>query len=426
MTSEDCKEWVLPASIPFQDLKAKDLEECVYWLFDAMGAKDLEWRVGGEGGGAADGGRDLEARLSFPGDDGELVTQKWWIECKGRTRTVEASEVKAAINNSLAFEGVDFLIIATNTQFSNPTRDWVNEWQRKHKTPKIQLWDKEQLERYLSRYPHVVLRLFSQALSLSGRLQAIETRFWNRLEFVAPQILADIWMAKSDLDLNELNIFALVANEFASGDITQRPWGAVLNQELLINTIGNSLHNAYYLFLRSNYARIESRILVRSFAYFVLAAIEKFPVVLVVNLIFKSITREQPERVPAEMLRMLLMPIANQLLSEMQDVCSSDCGRITCFNRNVLTSDNDEVENYWSRFEADGLEEQRDTRNFRLEKMDAPCQVGFDVNEDQSCPLFEFEPSIENMEQLLSILQRVASFRKAQAASKRKCMRTGS
>ncbi|WP_186157263.1 hypothetical protein [Burkholderia gladioli] len=58
--------WVLPAAIPFEKLKSKDLEECVYWLLDAMGAKDLEWRTGGTGGGAADGGRDLEAHFFEP------------------------------------------------------------------------------------------------------------------------------------------------------------------------------------------------------------------------------------------------------------------------------------------------------------------------------------------------------------------------
>lgn len=43
------KEWVLPAPIPFADLKRQDLEECVFWPMDAMGAKDLEWRLGGKG-----------------------------------------------------------------------------------------------------------------------------------------------------------------------------------------------------------------------------------------------------------------------------------------------------------------------------------------------------------------------------------------
>jgi hypothetical protein len=61
MTDSPTTEWILPASIPFADLKGKDLEESVYWLLDAMGAKDLEWCTGGTGGGAADGGRDLEA-----------------------------------------------------------------------------------------------------------------------------------------------------------------------------------------------------------------------------------------------------------------------------------------------------------------------------------------------------------------------------
>jgi hypothetical protein len=59
--SRGTPEWMLPASIPFATLKGRDLEEYVYWLLDAMGEKDLEWRTGGTAGGAADGGRDLEA-----------------------------------------------------------------------------------------------------------------------------------------------------------------------------------------------------------------------------------------------------------------------------------------------------------------------------------------------------------------------------
>lgn len=79
-------EWVVPASIPFDELKAKDLEECVYWLLDAMGAQDIEWRVGGEGGGAADGGRDIEAKILAQTDEGDLSPQTWWFECKGSSK----------------------------------------------------------------------------------------------------------------------------------------------------------------------------------------------------------------------------------------------------------------------------------------------------------------------------------------------------
>jgi hypothetical protein len=109
MTDETIKEWVLPALIPFADLKGKDLEECIYWLFDAMGAKDLEWRTGGSGSGAADGGRDLEAKFFTPGADNEIESQSWWIECKGRTGTVEPDEVKSAVMNAQGKAGLDWL-----------------------------------------------------------------------------------------------------------------------------------------------------------------------------------------------------------------------------------------------------------------------------------------------------------------------------
>lgn len=137
----------MPASTPFAGPKGHDLEECVYWLLDSMGAKDLEWRTGGCGGGAADGERDLQAAFYTPTVDGEIEAQKWWIECKDRAGTVEPDEAKSAVTSALAIEGLDYVVIATNTQFSNPTRDWVKLRQAKHPRPRIKLWDHAQLER---------------------------------------------------------------------------------------------------------------------------------------------------------------------------------------------------------------------------------------------------------------------------------------
>lgn len=154
------KKWVLPAQIPFAELKAHDLEECVYWLLDAMGARDLEWRTGSHGTGAADGGRDLEASFYQPSPDGEMEAQRWWIECKGRGKTVEPEAVKNAVINASVKQGLASLVIVTNTTFSNPTRDWVSDWQSKNSSPKVRLWDKISLERFLSEQPTVVLRLF--------------------------------------------------------------------------------------------------------------------------------------------------------------------------------------------------------------------------------------------------------------------------
>ena len=84
---------VLPSEIPWLDLTGKDLEECLYWLLHGLGGRDLEWRLGGSGGGAADGGRDLELHFFVPSPDGEMSRQKWWVEAKGRTDTVQPSVV---------------------------------------------------------------------------------------------------------------------------------------------------------------------------------------------------------------------------------------------------------------------------------------------------------------------------------------------
>jgi hypothetical protein len=55
----------------------------------------------------------------------------------------------------------------------------------------------------------------------------------------------------------------------------------------------------------------------------------------------------------------------------------------------------------------------------RLEKYDEPCVVGFDVDKENSCPLFELDPEAVNLERILTVIKRVAAFRKPQAAAKR-------
>jgi hypothetical protein len=419
VSDKNDKEWVLPASIPFADLKRRDLEECVYWLLDAMGAKDLEWRTGGSGDGAADGGRDLEAHFYTPGADGEIESQKWWIECKGRAGTVESSEVKSAVNNALAIDGLDYVVIATNTQFSNPTRDWIKEWQLKHPRPKVKLWDHSQLERYLSRHPDVVLRLFSEALSSQGRFQAMESRFWNKLEFVTPKGLADLWKVRDKIEPTAMGLFAAVVNEFANGNITHRPWGAILDAASLVSVLQIGLVNVSYLTMRSYKGGVDEKPIVRAFAYLILVALDILPAKNVAQLITDSIFRGKGDEMPEDVQQLLLMPIADQLLSEIQDVCSSDCRRMYSFNRGALTEDKDEVRDYWLRLEPAGVEEPTQQRFLRMEQFDAPCVAGFPVDKDHHCPLFLFEPSVRNTEELLAMIKSVAAFRKAQAAEKR-------
>jgi hypothetical protein len=421
---ETFSDWVLPASIPFADLKGRDLEECVYWLLDSMGAKDLEWRTGGSGGGAPDGGRDLEAQFYIPTIDGELEVQKWWIECKGRAGTVDPVEVKSAVNNAMAIDKLDCVVIATNTQFSNPTRDWVKQWQSAHSKPKIKLWDHVQLERYLSHHPDVVLRLFSEALSLDGRFKAMESRFWNKIEYVTPKSLTELWKAREKVKLTPLGLFAVIANEFSNGNISYRPWAAFITPDSVLHVLRSGLVNFPYLVHRCTSAGTDQKVIIRTFAYLILAALDISSVESVTALISDSLGCGGDARLRKKMQEMLLIPIVNRLLSEMQDVCSSDCTRIDLVGGRALNVVKDEVDNYWLRLEDHGYAEPSQTPTIMLEGFYKPCVVGFPVDNDNYCPLFKVKPTVKNIGNLMAIIKRVAAFRKAQAAEKCQALST--
>lgn len=408
-------DWVLPASIPFADLKGLDLEACVYWLFDALGAKDLEWRTGGSGGGAADGGRDLEAHFYTPSIDDELEPQVWWIECKGRSGTVEKAQIQEAANNALAKDNLDYLVIATNTQFSNPTRDWVKEWQAKHKRPKVKLWDSEHLERMLSKHPTVVLRLFSDGLSTQGRVQAMEARFWNRLEYSSPSFLKDIWKERKELEFSPMSMFAAIVSEFSNGEISKRSWGTALDTDSLVEALYLALLNVSYLFIRSSKSGSDQTPIIRGVSYLIMCALRKLESQEVVDLVRASLFRGKEEAMPDEVQEFLLMPIVNQLLLELQDVCSDDCVRMSAFRTTCLTQSNDEINTYWQRFDATECDVDEESENqLSLEQHNAPCKVGFTVNKNNGCPLFGIEAATKNLSEAFTIAKRVIEVRIAQ------------
>lgn len=141
------------------------------------------------------------------------------------------------------------------------------------------------------------------------------------------------------------------------------------------------------------------------------------------RLIIDSITRGQGEQMPEEVQEFLLMPIMDVLLSEIQDVCSADCRRMSSLDRNLLTNGEDEVENYWLRLEAPGLDELAERQILRIESFKEACVVGFPVDEKVHCPLFLQEPTVKNTGELLAIIKSVAAFRKVQAAEKREVER---
>jgi hypothetical protein len=241
----------------------------------------------------------------------------------------------------------------------------------------------------------------------------MESRFWNKLEFTAPKILADLWQARKEIKASTLGIFAAIVNEFSNGTITRRPWGADIHDGYLLLVLMNSLENASYLRIRSYKSGVDDTLIDRAFAYLILLALRFWPAGDVAKLVTKSIYRGRTD-VPEVVHEIVLTPMVRQLLSEMQDICSADCKRVVATRQGALTSNKTELDDYWLRFTPEGKPDEPIAKKFlHVEATSVPCKVGFRLGKKTTCPLFRTRPTIDNIGELFAVIKRVAAFREA-------------
>lgn len=189
----------------------------------------------------------------------------------------------------------------------------------------------------------------------------------------------------------------------------------------LYKTLNFGLVNVTYLIFRSNKGNAEQNPITRTISYLILVALDNWPASTVAELVAHSLFHGKLEQAPESVQEYLLIPIVEQLLSEIQEVCSSNCRRISNSRKVLRTDDGDEIDEYWLRLEGDGIAEKEKQNKFLLlEGLKQPCVVGFSVDETHSCPLFEISPSTKNIESLLTTIKQVAAFRKKQSADKKK------
>jgi hypothetical protein len=408
---DDPEPWVLASEIPFAELKGHRLEECLYWLLDGLGAKRLEWRVGGVGGGAADGGRDVVASFYTPDVEGRMQEQRWWIECKGRAGTLEKEAVVNACNNVTAYAGVDHLVIATNTQFSNPTRDWVKEWQAHHPSPKVLLWDRAELERMLSRQPATVLRLFREALSLSGRLEAVRERYFSLMEYSSIDHIKAIWSDRETLEIGPLERIALVVNEFAHGDIDARPWCGGDDKAAAVGSLSLLLFNFWFLYSKWMKAGVDQGPLVASAAYLFGSALRHCEPDEIWDLVDIALRVDPEVPMPAAGREYFLGPIFDHLLSDLTLACSGNCPRFYRADSVKAWLPIAPIDRYWARYGSNGDQTADPQLGSRLENTSVPCVIGLTIAPGGSCRLYEIDPEFERGGKFLSVLSHVMRHR---------------
>lgn len=399
---------ILPSEIPWDEIKGADLEELLYWLFDSMGAKDLEWRIGGQGGGAADQGRDLELTFFTPSPDGTLTKQVWWVEAKGRSNTVEAREVHEAVLTAAGKSHIEVLVIATNSNFSNPTRDWVKEWQSNNPRPIVKLWEKTELENLCSKNPLAVIRLHAKALSPQGKVEVAKSKLWDYASFSDEPTLRSIWKERERISLDERALFALVASEIANGDIGVHSWALYVDHDIIISSLANGLVNFLYLAFRANEMGVRQEPLIRAISYLIVVAIHKIGKVDVASLISNVWDSVEGSSYPDKVREIILEPVLGTLQAELKDVCSRDCQRI--MTDPELLHD-DEIENYWDRLNPKAAEETESKEILTIESYEKPCKVGFVVSKEKGCPLCHIDNPVLAVDSFMEVVDTIIQYR---------------
>lgn len=404
-------ELVIPSEIPWTKIKGRDLEECLYWLLNSMGAKDIEWRIGGSGDGAADQGRDLEAHFYMSDPDGELVRQRWWIEAKGRSSTVPPTQVKSAVLNAAGKPDLDVLVVATNSTFSNPTRDWVREWQRSNSRPKVRLWDQQNLEKLVCQNPEVAVRLFSEALSPQGRLEVVRSRFWNYAHFASEATLKHIWTHRDSIDFDSPDFLAVQASEFANGKIADRPWGLLFHADQLADFFASGVLNTLLFCMRANDAGTNQTPYFQSMAYLLLLVLDQLGSKVALETMNSVWDTVEEGEFPEDIRRLITTPIIRQLKAELRDVCASDCRRVTM---DPVELGKEGVETYWQRLTLPAEGSKDKSNGFLIiEHRHSPCKIGFDVDPDHGCPVIHLEDEeSKDVKENLVLLERIIKERR--------------
>ena len=290
-----------------------------------------------------------------------------------------------------AGQSVDALVIATNSRFSNDTRDWVKDFQANHAHPAIKLWDRDQLERMLVDHPSVVSRVAPSALSPAGRLKAASDSLWNHQRFPTTRDLDGFWTDRETLEFDYDEILTCVLGEAASGDLLAHPWGSVLDTEALAGALVHGLLNTGPLTVRIQESGNSAEPVSLGLAHLLACALVRLQASVVTNMLSNpwAYAEDGPaiDEKSLEHLRALLFePIVQRMVVLYGNACIADCERVL----DKLTPNEEEPppERYWASLapvELPALPE-RDDRVLIIEKLDAPCRAGLQLSEEHGCP----------------------------------------
>lgn len=307
-----------------------DFENLIFFLLDDMGFKNLEWRKGGEGISSTDGGRDLEATFTKiePGDRVEL--EKWWIEVKYRSKNLSPRIVKESVLNSVGRDGVDVFTIVTSGTISNNTLDWIKDFQSNHSTPRIRIWQRHDIERILRKYPQITSRFFDIAMTLSERIEVVESQFWNHVMLPTLDEIDNAYKQYSNLQWSGTNLLPFMVAEASAGYPEFRKWGLITTEELLLETFIIGLANIPQLIVRFKQYGRSNKPLIDGLAYILEIALLRLNLDYLLNVISNPYNVMEGEiDPPPEFLNFIWEPILSNMFLDLGLSCSIDCDKVS-------------------------------------------------------------------------------------------------
>ena len=288
--------------------------------------------------------------------------------------------------------------IATNSAFSNPTRDWVAEFNRGHERPAAVLWQRSDLEQMLVANPSALLRVAPEALSAQGMAVAVRERSGRAARIPAEGELRLIWEHRDDLELDALTQLALAAGEREHGRLVERPWIMSLDDEHLLEVCGVGLTNLPALVWRAIRMGTGEAPIFRLGEHLVSAVLARMPPKAAEVLLtapwsaLESEDRERSEDDIALLRAQIYDPIAWAARRALGCACANDCPRMVPGGdepgENVLGTLRGETPATATRGIID------------IEMPEEPCGVGLPLGDDQQCPWFRDAPLADVLDEV--------------------------
>ncbi len=373
-------------------INPENFENLIYYLLEEMGMKNIAWDKGGVGTSAFESGRILNCeKYNFP-KDGSVYIENWCIIVRHSPTYLGNLKLEENLPNLTAFQNKNVIGIVTNDIISPNTKDWIKKAEKKYPDKKIIKWDRDNLVELIIKHPNLVYRFFPSSLTLTGRFNSIEPRFFSYLHLPSVSDLIEIWKNKDDLSFSPKNILPIILAENIYGDIFRRQWGLWLEKDLLLNTLNLVLLNIYNLIEKCKQFGKEQDFLMYGIEYLILSNLLKFQVEsLVENIIAiytEKINNFDKEKI-YQMINCIFKPRINNIILNFIKNCSEST-EISCKKlswRGVLQS-------YVKKFIPYEIFELDNYPTLIIKTEHHRCEVGI-ASSEECCPL---EDKYENFE----------------------------